>query len=370
MFARRLALSSLVLVTCLVACGGKPEPKAPALFLFDDGSVREVLPRYGDYLIACFDEKELVSGTYAAVAGVHDLKEDDRIPRAMGHYAPSYDAACVRKESAPESFAQYLAKAHFAIAGSGGTYELISALASALFALSERTGKSHLSYGHKSPHKRLLEALDESSALEDYLTLVNLVVETKGVLEASVWKAKALPLVHSVLAELSGGKELLGEAEAFLEWPSSVVAKDGESTPSSRPDNFFGYPQDAPKVQIRLGSIHSVKGETHTATLVLDSFYHDHHLSALKPWLLGVRAGGSSKGNKGRIVMEGARMRDRLKLHYVAMTRPSHLLCLAMRKDAFVADELEVLKARGWQVVDCCPSSRAHRINIMRADDN
>ena len=100
---------------------------------------------------------------------------------------------------------------------------------------------------------------------------------------------------------------------------------------------------------MRLGSIHSVKGETHTATLVLESFYHSHHLSELKPWLLGTRSGGL-KGGK----LEGNRMLGRLKLHYVAMTRPSHVLCMAMRKDALTEEELAVLLTRGWQIVDCC----------------
>jgi hypothetical protein len=107
-------------------------------------------------------------------------------------------------------------------------------------------------------------------------------------------------------------------------------------------------------VHIRLGSIHSVKGETHTATLVLDTFFHAHHLNELKPWLLGARSGGLKVKAKGAPQLESARLLGRLKLHYVAMTRPSHLLCVAMRKDAFTDDELGVLKGRGWSVIDCC----------------
>lgn len=50
----------------------------------------------------------------------------------------------------------------------------------------------------------------------------------------------------------------------------------------------------------------------------------------------------------------GTRMLGRLKLHYVAMTRPTHLLCLAMRKSAFSDPELEQLTRRGWKIMDCC----------------
>ncbi len=36
------------------------------------------------------------------------------------------------------------------------------------------------------------------------------------------------------------------------------------------------------------------KGETYTVTLVLDSFFHNHHLSELKQWLRGMKSGGCS----------------------------------------------------------------------------
>jgi DNA helicase-2/ATP-dependent DNA helicase PcrA len=36
-----------------------------------------------------------------------------------------------------------------------------------------------------------------------------------------------------------------------------------------------------------------------------------------------------------------------------AMTRPSHQLCLAMRRDAVSAAEAETLTGRGWHIIDC-----------------
>lgn len=112
--------------------------------------------------------------------------------------------------------------------------------------------------------------------------------------------------------------------------------------------NLFRYPHDDPKISIRLGSIHSVKGETHTATLVLESFHQTHHLKKLLPWLAGKRPKARAD-NTG----EGAAMVERLKLHYVAMTRPSHLLCLAMRSDALTAKEREAIQARNWRIIEC-----------------
>jgi hypothetical protein len=86
---------------------------------------------------------------------------------------------------------------------------------------------------------------------------------------------------------------------------------------------------------------HSVKGETHAATLVLDTFFYSHHLATLKPWLVGEKSGGAS---------ENARNISRLRQHYVAMTRPSHLLCLAMREEHLSNGNISALKGRGWRV--------------------
>ncbi|MEW8001076.1 MAG: hypothetical protein AB2795_21245, partial [Candidatus Thiodiazotropha endolucinida] len=127
--------------------------------------------------------------------------------------------------------------------------------------------------------------------------------------------------------------------DEFLVWPDEEL--DGEvSRKIRRKDNVYRFPSDTPAVEVRVGSIHSVKGETHTATLVLDTFFYDHHLNALRPWLLGEKTGQGT---------EGTRMQSRLKQHYVAFTRPTHLLAIAMR-DNLSAQEIAVLKDRDWRV--------------------
>lgn len=91
-----------------------------------------------------------------------------------------------------------------------------------------------------------------------------------------------------------------------------------------------------------------MKGETHTATLVLETFWFQHNLASLRPWLEGRKIGGNSAG---------PRERTRLKLHYVAMTRPTHLLCLAVKRTCFEdnkgnldAKMIAELEKRGWRV--------------------
>ncbi|KPF71308.1 MAG: UvrD-helicase domain-containing protein [Blastomonas fulva] len=340
----------------LVGAGPPPEHgvahHAPTLFLFDDASVQSVLPHYGAHLVATFDAHVLERGVFTAVAGVHDLDEAGRVPHAMGHYAPNYDPACARKEAAPASFAQYLARARFQMAGSGNSDKLVNATASALLAASELVGGTHGRITRKSPHRRVTDLLADTQAHPAYLALIEAVLECRGEIVEADWQAALLPQAEAIVQQLSGAGAL-DDATAFLAWPEHRAALQAGAAPIAHTDNLFVYPEDAPQVRIRLGSIHSVKGETHTATLVLDSFYFAHHLSELKPWLLGAKIGGSRLNRPGKVLYEGSRMLGRLRLHYVAMTRPTHLLCLAMRKDAFDAGELEILTGRGWTVIEC-----------------
>ena len=109
---------------------------------------------------------------------------------------------------------------------------------------------------------------------------------------------------------------------------------------------YFAIRKGLPAFKSIFVQFHSVKGETHTATLVLETFFYKHHLSELKPWLLGRKTGAVD----GPAIVQG-----RLRLHYVAMTRPSTLLCLAMRDDSLSADEKEALSRRGWRLAQCTP---------------
>ena len=333
-------------------------PKPSAIFLFDDPSVQQVLPRYGAYLVEQFQEAELAVGTFVAVAGVHEMEKDDKVPRAMGHYAPHYDAAYARKDSPPATLAQFLARARFEMEGVGNTHVLVNGLAAGLLRLGELMGQARTTAGRKSAHRRMVEALEGSPALASYSKLVDLTLSARGDFTAKAWADDALPHVSAMVDHFAAGEEIDNDVLAFLSWPDEVELVAGDVAYAPRTANVFSYPRAEPKVHIRLGSIHSVKGETHTATLVLDTFFHAHHLNELKPWLLGARSGGFKDKKKGPPQLEGSRLLGRLKLHYVAMTRPSHLLCVAMRRDAFTNDELGILKGRGWSVIDCCAAAQ------------
>ncbi len=327
--------------------GGKGPEDEPdkagchAIFLFDDETVGNVLDAYGAYLLGEFSKKELREGDFTAIGAVHRADTLDKVPRFVGHYWPDYDSGIAGADPQPATFMQYVMAGRRLAHTSGEAHGLVEKLAQGVLRLARIANSEAKLSGRKRQHRYVLELLEDKAEEKDsYLELIRcLGVERMAVTRAE-WKEKWRPDVAAIGRAIASVQALPGETEVFLAWAGPEV-ENGEAAERAPSDNLFRYPAEEPQVAIRIGSIHSVKGETHTATLVMDTYFYAHHLKTLKPWLLGNKTGGK---------IEGDPVQRRLKLHYVGMTRPARLLCLAMRNDALNKVEIAKLQERGWRV--------------------
>lgn len=87
-------------------------------------------------------------------------------------------------------------------------------------------------------------------------------------------------------------------------------------------------------IDIEVATVHSVKGETHVATLYLETFFDGEHESS--------RLQEQFKGNAYAGADEDI-IRN-LKVVYVGMSRPRYLLCVAIQKDRFDAMDCDELR--------------------------
>jgi hypothetical protein len=93
-------------------------------------------------------------------------------------------------------------------------------------------------------------------------------------------------------------------------------------------------------IEIEVGTIHSAKGQTHTATLYLETFYQRKYESE---YLADVILGNNFLPN--RIYQKQA-----TKMSYVGFSRPTHLLCIAIHKDRFDR-VLKEIDNEIWEIV-------------------
>ncbi|WP_167879451.1 UvrD-helicase domain-containing protein [Methanococcoides sp. NM1] len=92
------------------------------------------------------------------------------------------------------------------------------------------------------------------------------------------------------------------------------------------------------EIEIEIATVHSVKGETHTATLYLET-YHKRGYDVGR--ILNHLQKPSSSPNSITLTS--------LKMCYVGMTRPTHLLCVAAHQDS-IKNKEEYLHGNGWEI--------------------
>ena len=311
-----------------------------AVLLFDDDRVTNVLDCYGAYLRDLFSETELEAGTFTAVGAVHRPGEDTNVPRFVAHYWLDYDYELSMAEPRPKTFHQYVAAGWNSAGDYGDVHSVVERIADAVLRSAQIAAPTAITGQRRRKHRFILESLAQLPDLKArYLDLVLRFISDEREIETVEWQDVWVPVILQLVETFAAADVNPAHLVDFLIWPSDLPQEEAVRK-IRRKDNFYKYIDDESAVTIRVGSIHSVKGETHTATLVLETYFRDHHLSRLKPWLLGAKSGGAGQG---KIITSS------LKQHYVAFTRPTHLLCVAMRDD-LAAGEIQALKDRTWRV--------------------
>ncbi|WP_339607551.1 UvrD-helicase domain-containing protein [uncultured Roseivirga sp.] len=95
-------------------------------------------------------------------------------------------------------------------------------------------------------------------------------------------------------------------------------------------------------ITVEVGTVHSVKGETHSATLYLETCFYRHETDKSKNQLIGNQV--RQQDSEG--------VKKSAKMMYVGFSRPTSLLCYATHTSR-VNDELrQNLTNHGWRIVD------------------
>lgn len=340
--------------TCFPELGGVDQ-MPHTLFLFSEGSIKGVMPAFAQLLLGTFPPAILRSERFWARAigrvgrtGSEAEGEGEKFPKSLSDYWSAYEPRVAKLEPRPDKLADFIHLAQRQRAASADCAPAITTAARGIFRLIELLVPNvDTASGRYLKGVRELLATDRSAEHALIGLLWGWCVEA-ATLKKENWTPQ-LKVLRRALAPIIGDRRE-DDAHMFCEWSEAFV--DGVASAgrvlSPRLANRYYYPEEGPLVAIDVGTIHSAKGQTHTATLVLETFSWGHDLGDLLDWLIGVR-NGSGKEKKIRRL-------DRLRLIYTAMTRPTHLLCLALREealDSWMGGREEAVRAfrnRGWQV--------------------
>jgi hypothetical protein len=315
------------------------------IFLFDGEGSGRVLQAYAGLLMDTFSGQELREGTFTAIGQVHKPEKDDQKPRHVGHYWPAYDPGLTRADPTPETLVGYIVAGQARAGAIGEAHLAVEKVAEGILRLAGMAAGGRL-LRRARRHRHIMSLLEEHADVRrQYEDLIATFAEKREAVTEDTWNNRWSRIAREVAETISGGPLNSAEVDAFLRWQDRRIGATRADSASKSGDNVYAYAKGGRTVAIRIGSIHSAKGETHTATLVLETYWYDHNLESLLAWLDGSKSGESSAGD---------RQESRLKVHYVAMTRPTHLLCLAMKKSTVDTNSglAQKLTARGWVIQD------------------
>jgi hypothetical protein len=108
--------------------------------------------------------------------------------------------------------------------------------------------------------------------------------------------------------------------------------------------------EDKPNIEIE--TVHSVKGQTHCATMYVETSYFTYETK--KPKIIGAltkQSHGFVIGQKKGKSEVDARGKEAMKMMYVGFSRPTHLLCFATLKENVISD-IQKFKDAGWITLD------------------
>ena len=300
--------------------GAGPEATI-ALLLFDDSSVAEVVPAF-ERIAAATVPRELLLASPPRVLGSRLTPGTaTAFPQSLACYVPD-NAGNARRQGTAELITTVRAARTLKMAGDdhAASQQVWNGIRE-VFRLSSDTplpplGRLERTPGSAGGQTRLL--------LHEMLTV--------PLDDEAAWSALLGPmpmLITELVATSLRSNPQIKERLAYMPEESSSVALASES------------PE---RVSSVAGSIQSAKGETHTATLIIECLdrtgkKHDVH-EVLQ--LLARKADPTRAGTS---------VRRAIQMVFVGATRPTHLLALAAHRQR-AEPYIEAVTSRGWKVVD------------------
>jgi hypothetical protein len=309
----------------------------PTLLLYSDDTIKEVVERFGTWLANFFPSGELSRHTVKAVCAIkRDGNAKQRVGRHVRDYFPAYDDTAGQPSSPKRSVRELLR-----LAGDPAVFRAEKRSGPAREAVLRILGE----FGRDdvkaaTSWRDLARSLSPAAPLMSRLQNVILKAVLGGYELAT--EAKASSSIRQIIEDLD---TLIEGDPASLTPPADWLNDLGQgSRARDAVPNCLRVRANEQDVVIHLATIASVKGETHLATLVLESCNNrTYDIKSVLPYLCGDASAAAVTDDDER---------HRLMNMFVAASRPRKLLAFAMHVARADKAILTKLHAQGWQVLD------------------
>lgn len=296
---------------------GNPEKKSlqPTILLFDkpEQAVELFVEQIHNHNLLN-QEWRSTSARFNLVGSVGKAPAEKDTKLTINSYVQNYSKETTKRKTNFDNLVSYFQKRPEAEIKQLGTKVYYELFINALVAMLNLVPNNQYS------KSKLLVELKENSP--EFLTAFNLFIfnciqqiETVNILPVDV-KTKFINLLTQYNYQIPQNIPFINEnqissIDAFTQ-QNNVIVEDG--------------------IEIKVGTIHSIKGETHMATLLVEN---ENYSASESSYFWGHKSDNDlfcPNNTYKRPKTAYAQLELRLKTTYVAMSRPTHLLCVAVQK--------------------------------------
>lgn len=325
---------------------GKPdELSRRSLLLFDENTIEQVLPAYAHEVIEHWGDRLPNSHEIWAVASRHNLHRDTSggWPKSLVDYCPTYRSGNGHSIKL-NTLCGILRQASVAHNKNKPPSEIIDLVTSGIVDLLHLHGSEHIFENSltRSNLWRSLSSYSPDTPIRLRRLLRDNILVGNAAWDQNNWDAFCAELRNILGIPHAGLNQTVVDFLRFdPDGSDEQQTQDGEKT--RHRTSYNG-------VEIKLGSIHSVKGRTVDAILVLESEVYRGRAKDMRTQDLPLvlpQALGVAEVDFTNPVHKAAATNI-----FVATTRPRQVLCLAMRREALPDKVLEAAHTQGWNIRD------------------
>ena len=323
------------------------------VIIFDDESIGDVILAFADTVSNQFSDEYKRSDRFSVkvVGGVGNEIDPEADQLKIGHYWGRYDKAKSKTNFKEDSLIEVVRYCRQSSSSDwAGGYKLLSDCILKILRMSDKQDMNGKYFSSTS----MRDFLKGQDKWKDYRQLIYAMLDSNYKIDQESWEQ-----VNQVLASIFEINDLSVEVTEYLSFSEDETSADtvqdegtqDEEVLTLLPENMILHSDG---FRIELSTIHGVKGETHDATLVLETKNYCFDLETMMPYLTGewpsIEHPICDLPDKPHATRRFKPNKRFLRQFYVAMSRPKHLLCLAVHSGRITELQKQDLHDLGWAV--------------------
>lgn len=314
----------------------------PTLIVYDAAKVNQVIPHFGRLVLEAFDDATLeVEGHVRAICARRSSEADQAPGRHLGDFWPPV-AADATGSPRRLTNAWVMLREDAGISNMpfelGDRFERVRRIV--LLAL--RQANSPIAAGIREPWRLFRILRDADFDLPSLRLVCRSLVIDKASGQTHESRTAIIARLHEVLAPLlsDASQEEFAHLDVFSD------LGDVEIPPPARESSTCRVEHDGRTVVVSVDTVAMTKGETHLATLYLESFgWPSRRFDVVEA--LGLITGRFTAKRK-----VPPSVKSQLRNVYVGLSRPTQFLCLAVNRERLDEEDSIALGEAGWRLVE------------------